>query len=88
MIWYKYEAHGYMDIQPNIGFHLFKDEAEAKAWEKYMQTEYSGGITRLIGPANKQEIMDFLIAHDIDSAPELMRNICNDSYYLKQSNSL
>ena len=81
MIWYKYEEHDYMDMQPNIGFRLFEDDAQAKAWEKHMQENYSGGTTRLIGPAKKQEILDFVIEADIDPDPVLAANIDNDNYY-------
>ena len=81
MIWMKIETHDYMDMYPNTSYKLFHNEILAKDWEKYMRENYSGGVTTVIGPATKQEILDYLEAFKIEAEPELLENINNDEYY-------
>ena len=81
MVWMKYETHEYMDMYPEIGYHLFYDEAQAKAWEEHMQKNYSGGITRLLGPAKQQEILDYIKDNNMSPDELTMNNINNKEYY-------
>ena len=81
MIWYKIISHDYMDEKPEIGFRLFKDSDEAKAYEKHMQDNWSGGTTNLAGPATQQEILDYLKRWNITPDELTMSNINNKEYY-------
>lgn len=81
MIWMKYETHEYMDMYPEIGYRLFDDKAQAKAWEEHMQKNYSGGTTRLLGPAKQQEILDYIKDNNMSPDELTMNNINNKEYY-------
>lgn len=37
----------YMDAYPSYGLRTFKDWETAKAWEKHMNDNYSGGTTKI-----------------------------------------
>lgn len=78
----KYETQEYMDMYPHTGYKLFHDETHAKAWERHMRENYSGGITTLVGYATKQEILDYIEAFNIKPEQELLNNINNDEYYI------
>lgn len=82
MIWYKIISHDYMDEKPEIRFRLFKDSDEAKAYEKHMQDNWSGGTTNLAGPATQQEILKFVKDNGLKLDSDTLANINNKSYYL------
>ena len=81
MVWFKYKEHDYMDESPSVGYRLFEDEAQAYAWEKHMQENYSGGKTWIVGPATKTEILSFIMENPIQLDEPTRRNIENDAYY-------
>ena len=81
MRWFKIISHDYMDEKPEIGFKLFKDFDEAKAYEKHMQDNWSGGTTNLAGYASQQEILDFVKKYNITLDKETETNINNPEYY-------
>lgn len=81
MIWYKIISHDYMDEKPEIGFRLFKDSDEAKAYEKHMQEHWSGGTTNLAGCAKQSEVLKFIKDNDIVLDSLTRRNVENPDYY-------
>lgn len=83
MVWYKYKEHDYMDESPSVGFRLFEDEAQAYAWEKHMQENYSGGRTWIVGPASKDEIQNYVLESGIQLDGKTLENIDNPNNYLR-----
>lgn len=81
MVWFKIETHDYMDERPEIGYRLFKDDAEAKSWEDHMQKNYSGGTTHLKGYATQKEVLDFICRNNILLDPKTEENVNNINYY-------
>lgn len=81
MIWFKYKEHDYMDESPSVGFRLFEDEAQAYAWEKHMQENYSGGRTWIVGPATKTDVLSYIEENHIQLDELTKKNIENDAYY-------
>lgn len=49
--YYWVEQHDYMDMHPQKHLYTFSGDENAKAWEKHMRENYSGGTTRVILPA-------------------------------------
>lgn len=72
-----------MDSTPSFGYHLFKDEVEARAWAKHMNENYSGGSTRILGPAKREELLEFVLQNDLfnDLPEEGKNNIINPKNY-------
>lgn len=83
MIWFKYKEHDYMDESPSVGYRLFEDEAQAYAWEKHMQENYSGGRTWIVGPASKDEIQNYVLESGIQLDGKTLENIDNPNNYLR-----
>lgn len=86
MKWFKIETWDYMDVTPCHCYRLFTDEQEAKAWEKYMMENYSGGTTRVLRPASKAEILKCIEGMSLDELT--LKNINNDEYYDPNYNTL
>ena len=82
MLWFKYGLHEYMDEKPEIGFRLFEDEDQAKAWAQHMNEHYSGGRTWIIGPASQAELTAYIKANHIELDEATSRNVNNSNYYL------
>lgn len=82
MIWYKYQAHDYMDEKPSIGYRLFANAENALKWEQHMTVNYSGGTTVLLGPANQEEVLKFVKDNGLKLDSNTLANINNKSYYL------
>lgn len=83
MVWIKYKEHDYMDESPSVGYRLFEDEAQAYAWEKHMQENYSGGRTWIVGPASKDEIQNYVLESGIQLDGKTLENIDNPNNYLR-----
>lgn len=83
MIWFKYGSHDYIDESPSVGYRLFEDEAQAYAWEKHMQENYSGGRTWIVGPASKDEIQNYVLESGIQLDGKTLENIDNPNNYLR-----
>lgn len=82
MIWYKYQVHDYMDEKPSIGYHLFTNTEHALKWEQYMNANYSGGPTVLLGTATQEEVLKFVKDNELKLDSDTLANINNKSYYL------
>lgn len=87
MYWFKYGFHDYMDEKPEIGFHLFEDEEQAKAWAQHMNDHYSGGRTWIIGPVTKAELLKFVKENNIELDEETERKVYNPNHYLPDKRS-
>lgn len=85
MIWYKYQTHDYMDEKPSIGYHLFENEESALKWEQHMNTNYSGGITTILGPATQAEILEYVRTNKLDLDDLTISNINNINYYKNET---
>lgn len=85
MIWYKYEAHEYMDEKPHEGFRLFKDDQEANQWVFEMNEMYSGGSTRLVGRATWAEVHKYVEDNHLELDDETLSNVNNMAYYASSS---
>lgn len=83
MYWFKYETWDYMDEVPSFGYQMFDSEATAKEWAEHLTENYSGGPTRIIGPATQKEIATYIERYDIEVSEELYNNIHNPNNYLK-----
>jgi hypothetical protein len=81
MTWYKIEKCDYMDMYPTYSYKLFESSEDAATWALRMMEAYSGGTTRLVGMATKQEIVDYINRYNIDCDETLTRNINNPDYY-------
>jgi len=71
-----------MDEKPSIGYHLFVNVENALKWEHHMNTNYSGGTTVLLGPANQEEVLKFVKDNGLKLDSDTLANINNKSYYL------
>lgn len=87
MYWFKYELHEYMDEKPEIAFRLFKDEEQAKAWAQYMNEHYSGGRTRILGPATKSELIAYIEENHIELDEATDQNVYDPNHYLPDTRS-
>lgn len=82
MYWFKYESYDYMDEYPSVGYRMFNDLSIAKEWEEYMNLNYSGGSTKVIGYATQEEVFAYI--KDLELDPMTIQNIQNINNYYKK----
>lgn len=81
MIWVKYETWDYMDEFPEYGYRLCDDYKQALEWAEYMQDNYSGGTTRIMRPAYKEELLKFIEDNNLQLDEKTLQNVNNNDYY-------
>ena len=81
MIWFKYGTHDYMDMHPEYGYRLFDSAEQAQAWQEHMRKNYASGTTWIVGPAKKQEMLQYIEDNHLSLDDKTMENINNNNYY-------
>ena len=69
-----------MDLKPEIGYRLFKDEDESKRFKEHMETHWSGTV-QIAGYATKAELLKFIEDNHIELDEVTTQNVHNDNYY-------
>ena len=81
MIWFKYYSYDYMDEIPEIGYHLFEDDTQAKDWVEHMNSRWSGGYVWIDGYATKEEMLKFIEDNNIELDEATSKNVYDDNHY-------
>lgn len=73
MVWYKFKSEG---LCSGVGYRLLANIKEAKDWAEVNKI-------KLLGPANRQEVIDFCLKNDMfqDMSEEAKTNIINPKNY-------
>lgn len=69
-----------MDEYPEYGYRL-DDYKHAIEWAEYMQDNYSGGTTRIVRPAYKEEVLKFIEDNNLQLDEKTLQNVNNNDYY-------
>lgn len=82
MLWFKYQSHGYMDPNPEVGYRMFNSLEAARRGAKHIQKKW-GGICTILGYATMDEVLEYVRMHNIPLDAKTEADVVNpDNYFV------